>query len=240
MFRRPEQPEMIIARIQAGDEQLREQFITDCVPEIKHLVRRISHSFLAEQEDEFSIALEAFNQAINRFRSNMNVPFFSYAHLLIKHRLFDWIRQQRGSHSALSFSDCDSADGVPLEDQLPDPKSALVGQNLEINESLLQLELQLQLFGFSLPRVTARFPKHQDSQLMCIRIARQLSEDEQLYSHLIAKHQLPGTELARRCEVPVKTIEKNRASIILLTLLIRSDLQGIHSYISVFEKGAKK
>jgi RNA polymerase sigma factor len=240
MFRRPEQPEIIIERIQAGDEQLREQFIGECLPEIRHLVRRISHSFFAEQEDEFSIALEAFNQAINRFRNSMGVPFFSYAHLLVKHRLFDWMRRQRAGHSTLSFSDCDSADGVPLEDQLVDPKSTLLDQNLEINESLLQLELQLQLFGFSLPRVTAGFPKHQDSQRLCIRIARQLSEDEQLYSQLVTKHQLPGSELARRCEVPVKTIEKNRASIILLTLLIRSDLQVIHAYISVFEKEAIK
>jgi hypothetical protein len=36
--------------------------------------------------------------------------------------------------------------------------------------------------------------------------------------------------------VPVKTIEKNRSSIILLTLLMRSDLQVIQSYIAVFER----
>lgn len=79
MFRRPDQPEKLINRIQAGDEKLRNQFITDSVPEIKHWVRRITRSFFAEQEDEFSIALEGFNQAIDRFSSHMNVPFYSYA-----------------------------------------------------------------------------------------------------------------------------------------------------------------
>jgi RNA polymerase sigma factor len=170
MFQRPDQPEKLIERIQAGDEQLRNQFIAESVPEIKHWVRRITRSFFAEQEDEFSIALEGFNQAIDRFSSNMNVPFYSYANLIIKHRLFDWIRRQKTHQHTLPFSDCDSADGLPIEDQLSDPKSELISQNLEISESLLQLELQLEQFGFRLPGITAGFPKHQDSQSFCIRV----------------------------------------------------------------------
>jgi RNA polymerase sigma factor len=240
MFQRPDQPEKLIERIQAGDEQLRNQFIAESVPEIKHWVRRITRSFFAEQEDEFSIALEGFNQAIDRFSSNMNVPFYSYANLIIKHRLFDWIRRQKTHQHTLPFSDCDSADGLPIEDQLSDPKSELISQNLEISESLLQLELQLEQFGFNLPGLTVSFPKHQDSQSLCIRVARQLSGDSILFTQLLEKHRLPGAELARRCRVPVKTIEKNRSSIILLTLLMRSDLQVIQSYISVFEKEASQ
>ena len=238
MFRRPEQPEMLIESIQSGDEQLRNQFIADSIPEIKHWVRRITRSFFIEQEDEFSIALEGFNQAINRYSSKMDVPFYSYANMVIKHRLYDWIRSQKSHRQAIPFSDCDLADGEPIEDHLSDPKSEQVSQDLEINESLLHMELQLEQFGFTISGATADFPKHQDSQAFCIRIARQLSGDESLFAHLLLTRRLPGAELARRCQASVKTIEKNRSSIILLTLLMRSDLQVIQSYIAVFEKGA--
>jgi RNA polymerase sigma factor len=237
MFQRPDQPELLVERIQAGDERLRNQFIAESVPEIKHWVRRITRSFFAEQEDEFSIALAGFNQAIDRFSSQMNVPFYSYANMIIKHRLFDWMRRQK-RQQAIPFSDCDTEDGKPIEDQLSDPASEQPGQNLEIQESFMQLELQLEQFGFNLAGITADFPKHQDSQTFCIRVARQLSADEALFSHMQDKRRLPGVELARRCQVPVKTIEKNRSSIILLALLMRSDLQVIKSYMTVFEKEA--
>ena len=145
MFRRPDQPEKLITKIQAGDEPLRNQFIAESVPEIKHWVRRITHSFFVEHEDEFSVALEGFNQAIDRFSGNMNVPFYSYANMIIKHRLFDWIRRQK-VHQRTPFTSriATLLTDSPIEDHLPDPKVKQISQNLEINESLLQLELQLE------------------------------------------------------------------------------------------------
>jgi len=119
MFQRPDQPEMLIKRIQAGDEQLRNQFIAASVPEIKHWVRRITRSFWAEQEDEFSIALQGFNQAIDHFQRQYGCSFYSYANMIIKHRLFDWIRRQKANQHTMPFSDCDSADGCPSRISLP-------------------------------------------------------------------------------------------------------------------------
>jgi hypothetical protein len=89
-----------------------------------------------------------------------------------------------------------------------------------------------------LPALTGRFPKHRDSQRLCLRISRQLAGDEALYSQLLSQKRLPGSALSARCQVPVKTIEKNRGSIILLCLLLKSDLQVIQSYIALFEEEA--
>jgi hypothetical protein len=50
MFHWPENAEALIARVQAGDSILREQLIADRVPEIRHLVRRITRSWLADHE----------------------------------------------------------------------------------------------------------------------------------------------------------------------------------------------
>ena len=58
-----------------------------------------------------------------------------------------------------------------------------------------------------------------------------------LLIQLLKKHRLPGAELARRCQVSVKTIEKNRSSIILLTLLMRSDLQVYSILYRSFSRG---
>jgi RNA polymerase sigma factor len=240
MIRQLSNPQSVIQQIQAGDNGLREQFIMDNVPFIKRVVRQVTHSFFVEQEDEYGIALEAFNQAINHYKTSGEVLFESYARLVIKNRLLDWIRRQKQSPAMLSLSDCDSEEGIALAERLADPKSNQFQQNLEFEEAMVQLQLQMQLFGLNLTGLTDKFPRHQDSRLRCIRIARQLSEESALYQNLMQTRRLPCAELARRSKVPLKTIEKNRANIILLTLLMHSDLHMINSYIKVFEKECSK
>lgn len=240
MTSRLENPQAMIQRIQAGDDELREQFITVNVPFIKRVVRHITHLFFVEQADEFSIALEAYNEAIDHYKVDGEVPFEPYARLLIKNRLFDWMRRQKHVQGHLSLSDSDSDDGLNLAERLADPKSDHVQQDLEFAESMDHLQLQLQLFGLNLTRMINTFPKHQDSRLLCIRIARQLSGDNALYIKFMQTRRLPCAELSRRCSIPLKTIEKNRSSVILLTLLLHSELQVIQSYIAAFERKDSK
>jgi len=232
----PLNPESMIRQIQSGDEALREQLIERSIPFVKRVVRQVTHIWFVEQADEFSIALDAFNQAISRYDTTGDVPFEPYARLLIRNRLFDWMRCQRSHRLETTMTDCEREDGSSPADQVADPDSVTVQQDLEFAEAMTRLEGRLQRFNLSLPRLTAAFPKHQDSRLLCIRIAKALSSDETLYVHLAKTGRLPGAELSRRCQVPVKTIEKNRSSIILLTLLLQSDLDVIKSYIRTFER----
>lgn len=89
-----EYPSDVIQRIQDGDRSLREQFILDSLLLIKCIVRRATRSFFVEQADEYSIALNDYNQAIDHYHAGGDVPFEPYARLLIKNRLLDWFRKQ--------------------------------------------------------------------------------------------------------------------------------------------------
>lgn len=229
-------PGDVIQKIQDGDHALREQFIADNLPFIKRIVRRATHSFFVEHEDEYSIALTAYNQAIDHYQVGGDVPFEPYARLLIKNRLLDWFRRQNRTNHEVALSETDADDGIPLEERLADPHSVDVQQKLECEEAMVQLQAQLQQFGLSLPALVAKFPRHQDSRLLCVRLARQLSEDDRLYDQLVKTHRLPGAELSRKSATPLKTIEKNRASIIFLTQLMHSELQTIKTYLAHFEE----
>lgn len=229
-------PGDVIQKIQDGDHALREQFIADHLPFIKRIVRRATHSYFVEHEDEFSIALTAYNQAIDHYQVGGDVPFEPYARLLIKNRLLDWFRRQSRISHEVVMSETDTDDGIPLEERLADPQSVDVQQKIECEEAMVQLQAQLQQFGLSLPALVAKFPRHQDSRLLCVRLARRLSEDTILYDQLVRTHRLPGAELSRQCAIPLKTIEKNRASIIFLTQLMHSELQTIRTYLARFEE----
>lgn len=103
MSKRLNNPELFIQRIQAGDSDLREQFFADSIPFVKSAVRHITHTFYVDQEDEYSIALEAYNQAITRFKVGGDVTFEPYALLLIKNRLLNWIRDQKQACQVLTY-----------------------------------------------------------------------------------------------------------------------------------------
>lgn len=227
----------IIGRIQSGDGELREQFITARLPFIKRAVAKITHVYFVEQEDEFEIALESFNDAIDRYRLDSSASFESFAYLVIRNRIYDWMRKQKLNHKTISLAEQDCEDGLTLEERLPDPHSEDVQDNLEFAEEMVDLELHLQEFGFKLTSLASHFPKHQDSRCLCIRVARQISSDPILYNQMVQSHHLPGKELATRCHLPIKTIEKNRASIIFLALLMKSSFETIQGYLSVFERG---
>lgn len=225
-----------LQRIQSGNERMREQLIESGMPFIRRVVRQVVHAWPVDQLDEFSIALEAFNHAISHYRIGDDVPFEPYARLLIRNRLFDWMRCQKRARQELTMTDCETEDGSSPVEQLADPVAECVQQDLEFADAMVLLEARLAHFGLSFPVLAAGFPRHQDSRLTCIRIARELAGDQALMRQLQVKRQIPGAELSRRCQVPIKTIEKNRSSIILLTLLMQSDLDQIKSNMALFER----
>jgi DNA-directed RNA polymerase specialized sigma subunit len=104
--------------IQAGDPDLRNQVITDCLPYIKGVLRRMLQIPDIEQSDEFSIALSAFNAALDHYVSETNVPFLRFAGLVINRRIIDWLRQQRKNRQVLTFSQCEAEHGESFTDNL--------------------------------------------------------------------------------------------------------------------------
>jgi RNA polymerase sigma factor len=64
--------EVTIHQIQSGDLRLRNQFIADYQPYVAKVTSRFCKRYIdPARDDEFSIALGAFNEAINKYSSFM-------------------------------------------------------------------------------------------------------------------------------------------------------------------------
>jgi RNA polymerase sigma factor len=231
-----EDEQRTIRAIQAGDADLRERFLESGLHLVRRSVRSVTGTVFVEQEEEFAIALETFNGAIDTYRTERGVPFEAYARLLIRNRLLDAMRHGRRGIPTVSLSEPAGLDGPALEETIADPDSERAQDDLEYKEAVFQLEMDLHRFGLDLESVSGRFPKHDDSRRLCIRMARCIAEDGTLHAGMLQEARLPCAELSRRCGVPRKTVEKNRACIILLALLLRSELRLIHTYVAFFER----
>ena len=228
--------ESMILQVQAGNRDLRDQFIESHIPLIKRAVRHFTRRYTVEHLDEYSIALQAFDEALSQYRTGSEMSFENFARLLIRRRLIDWVRKQQRNAPTVSLSDDNSENGLTLSEKIAAADPNMIQNDLELTESVENLSQQLKRFNLRLATLVRRFPKHHQSKLMCIRIARELTNDADLLDRLIETKHLPGKQLAERCQIPVKTIEKNRSNIIFLALLMQSDLPQLKHYLAAYER----
>jgi RNA polymerase sigma factor len=223
--------------IQQGDESMRSDLINDSQPFIRSIVGRMLHTSTAQQHDEYSIALSAFSDAINKYDSGSGVPFFKFAGIVINRKLIDWLRsQKKHNENTVNFSSFEQDTESNFVGSIEDTGACSFTTGLEIEEELLLLRDRLIGFGLNFAKVTKKFPKKRASRKMCVSLANLLVNNEPLYRGFEIKKKLPMAELSRLSRTSIKTIERNRSSIILLSLLLTSDLEVIKHNLAVFLK----
>ncbi len=84
--------EAFAALIQNGNEELLNQVLEDYKPYIKKTVSSVCKRYIFESDDEFSIGLIAFHDAIYKYNSERGTSFLSFAEVIIKRKVIDYIR----------------------------------------------------------------------------------------------------------------------------------------------------
>lgn len=130
----------IVKRIQNGDWFLKEEFISDYTPFILKTVARITGKYVdIENSEEYSIALMAFDEAINCFDIGKNKSFLGFSDLVINRRIIDYIRKNRKNKNVFPFTyfECESNEDFK-EKYMPE---YFVGRfdNIEIKEEIIFL-----------------------------------------------------------------------------------------------------
>ncbi len=229
-------PESTIVRIQAGDEELRNEFIRESFPFVRHAVFKVTRDFYAEKSDAFSVALSAFNRSIDRFKAEKLIPFEPFARILIRNSVLNQIRTEARTQPERSLADTQNEDGEDVTRTIRGSDGREEQRNLEFEEAMAETESKLQLFGMTLRGMADRIPKHVDTRRLCIRAARVLGAPD-LQEQMSITRKLPVKALSQRSGIPVKTIEKNRAAIILYEALLSCGPESIRYYAKVFEEG---
>jgi len=238
-------PEQLVRNIQDGDLRLRNQFITDYQPYVAKVASRFCKRYIDPAcDDEFSIALGAFNEAINQFSPQSGRSFLGFAETVIRRRLIDHVRKEQRFSRQTPYSSFEVEDD---EDNVVNPVE--VHQAMEHYEKQLGMEeRRSEIFDFSrcLEEFDIRFaelaevsPKHADSRLTLLRIGKMLSEDADLMRTLVMKRMLPIKELLGKVEVSRKTLERNRKFIIAVALIFHGPYPYLRDYLRLPEHAAE-
>ncbi|MCD1259388.1 RNA polymerase sigma factor SigI [Paenibacillus athensensis] len=230
-----------VLRIQQGDLRLRNQLIADYQPYVAKVTSRFCKRYIdPARDDEFSIALAAFNEALNQYSQEAGRSFLGFAETVIRRRLIDYVRKEQRFQGQVPYSAFDQEDE---ESNLMNPVE--VHQAIEAYEKqkgaeerrseIIDFSRCLQEFGISFSELTEASPKHDDSRQLLFQIARTLSEDAELMRTLLAKRQLPIKELLERVQVSRKTLERNRKYLIAVALIYNGPYPYLRDYLHIRE-----
>lgn len=234
--KREKSVEEMVAKIQDGDESLQNQLIDTYKPFIAKTVSSVCRRYIYESDDEFSIGLIAFNEAINKYSPDKGASLISFAEIIIKRRVIDYIRQQ-SRHKAISL---DLQEGeITYQEQA----SALIDAELSIKEYLeqqdqlsrkeeiLQFTVLLEEFGLTFKEIVYHSPKHADARKIAMEIAQIIAEDKDLKKQLFDTKRLPIKQLELFVSSSRKTIERNRKYIIAMTLILCGEFIYLRDYL---------
>lgn len=229
-----------VIKIQNGDWFLREVFIRDYTPFIIKTVARITGKYVdLENSEEYSIALMAFDEAIDCFDIGKNRSFLGFSDLVINRRIIDFLRKNRKDKNVFPFTYFEHELNEDFKEQYMFEDSRGRLDNIEIKEEIIFFKDELAAFGITLENLAKSIPKHKDSKRQCIKIAKLIANNTEMYKKLKKSKKVPMTDLMKLVDVHHVTIERNRKFIIAVSLIINSGLDVIKSYLQFTEGGGE-
>ncbi|MFD3447822.1 RNA polymerase sigma-I factor [Microbacteriaceae bacterium 4G12] len=220
--------EDIVAELQSGKGD-QEAFISKYRPFILKAVSSVSKKYITEHDDEYSIGLFAFHQAIEQYSYKKGKSFFAFAELLIKRDVIDFIRKEVRHNLVFLKEEQQEDDVFEMKMSLTEYLQEI--ENESRKEEILHFEKMLSQFHITLSELVKESPKHRDTREHIMRVVKIVLNEENMINELFKKKKLPLKQLEEKVEVSRKTLERHRKYIIAMCIIFMNDYLYIKEYI---------
>ncbi|WP_175618834.1 RNA polymerase sigma factor SigI [Virgibacillus halodenitrificans] len=226
--------EEMIASAQQGDEQIQNYLLKTYQPFIAKCVSEVCKRYIdPKKDDEFSIGLSAFNEAILSYSPDKGSSFLSFANLVVKRKVIDYIRYVQKRPLGISLDETYDAELMenPIEIVAVKRNFQMEQDAWRRKEEIMDFKEKLKEYKLTLLELTESSPKHKDARDSAVRTARILFEDEKLHSYVLDKKKLPIKDLIKRVNVSKKTLERNRKFILAIFVVLSNDYVYLQDYL---------
>lgn len=224
--------ERSIERIQGGDRIIRNEFIKEHIPFIVKVILSVTGRCVdIKNNDEFAIGLSAFNEAFDSFNAEKHYNFFKFSEQVIKRRIIDYIRSNKKNSKVLPFTYFNLEENYDYEEKYIIQSHTNEYENIEIKQEFILFQQNLEWYGVSINDLILCAPKHRDSKLMCIKIAKVICIYDKVYDKLYKSKRIPTSDIIKIINVSERTIERNRKFIIAVSIILKNDFTILKKYI---------
>lgn len=230
-----------VARARDGDIQARDDLIRDYTPFILKTASSCVRKYvILGTDDEASVALSAFNEAIDAFKS-ARPGFLAFSATVIKRRLVDYYRKQ-ARHREIPFSTMNPYDGDNHSQWDPSclTYSAQDWQDcVERRDDIENWKEALKGFGLTLGQVIRSTPKHRDARKRAMIMASIIAGNDGLRSKFYATRQIPADELLslmpEKDRVSRKTVDRQKVYIAAVAIAMSGDYPSLEDFLEALE-----
>jgi RNA polymerase sigma factor len=201
-----------------------------------------ARSYISKSDDEWSIALSAFTEAIKNY-SAAKGSFLNFAELVIRRRIIDFIRSK--SRYALEVSVNPSLFNTDIQNEDEYFMQSEIAQKVSIVEdNSIKMEITLvnevfSEYGFSFMDLTECSPKSEKTKRSCAKVVAYLIRNPILTSEIKIKKQLPLNIIEKNTRVPRKLLERHRKYIIAAVEIISGDFPNLAGYMEYIRQELK-
>lgn len=205
----------------------------------------VTHRFITKNDDEFSIALLAFHEAVKTYELEKG-RFLSFASLVIKRRLIDYVRKQDKHKLELSVNPS-VFDTEPEEDDDENISirlavSAKVSQreNKSLTYEIEEANQHFSQFGFSFYDLTSCSPKSKKTKEACSKAVGYLLSNPVLIDELNESKLLAIKIIEKNTKLPRKLLERHRKYIIAAVMILSGEYPNLADYLRCIRKEMDK
>ncbi len=202
------------------DLNLRNDFIQQYKPFIVNAVSKCTGMYVrSEDSDEYSIGLEAFNEAIDKYEPEKG-SFIAFAGLVIRSRVIDYLRKETRYHGSVETNE-----------------DILMNTNTRVDEDLVaevtSFKNALSHFGITLDELAEEAPKYKKTKREVVGLGIDISENEIISKRLYETKKLPMAAIMKVYETTKKRLKTYRNYIIGVVVIFREKLDIMKTYLAV-------
>lgn len=209
--------------------------------------------FVTENDDEWSVSLIAFHEAVKTFDETKG-DFHAFAALVIKRRIVDYIRGQSKYGDELSVDpemlggeiDDDSSDkatGMKIRDRISEESQREAIESDSQSDAKMEIEAVgkiLSEYGFTFFDLADSSPKAEKTKKMCARAVGAMLDAPELITELRNKKTLPVKDICKNALVPRKILERHRKYIIAAAEILTGDFPILAEYMKYIKEEVGK
>jgi len=231
-----------------ADGQSLENFIKSSRRFILVCASRATRRFVTENDDEWSVALLAFSQAVKEYDGTKG-GFRSFAYVVISRRLTDHLRSEARHAGEIPMEPC-SLEGETPDGEEPTPllqevrrRTAELSEEAgagvsagDARDEINEVQALLSGYGFSFFELADCSPKAEKTKKSCAGAVNVLLGSEELMRRMRLTRSLPMKELCEASGVPRKILERHRKYIIAAAEILDGEYPIVGGYLSYIRK----
>ena len=229
----------IIARVYKAktDSRSADELISSYMPFIKSETAKFLKRPPDPSDDELSIAMFAFYEAVRSYTKSRGA-FLNFAALQIRSRLIDNYRREKRNKGQISLDSSDEEQADLLE-TIPDGHDEYEATEMReaTRQEIEELTAQMTDFGVSMTDVADNSPRQSRTVESCRRAIAYARSHPDILEDFLRTKRVPIARLAEGAAVDRKSLERHRRYLVAVLLICTNGYEILRGHIMQVLKG---